>query len=96
MLVEYLGIQSPPLGWAQSWLDRGRTTEDVRQALNIAREKGGKSTRYVDAVLDDVQGLRRKRGKGEAPVSTRPAHMPTPDPSAADAVDPSDLPAVSR
>lgn len=50
-LASSLGVFSPPLGWAESWLAT-RTPVEITAAIGKAREAGAKSTRYVDKILE--------------------------------------------
>lgn len=50
-LASSLGVMSPPIGWAETWL-KTRSLADIRAAIGVAREKGAQSTRYVDAILE--------------------------------------------
>lgn len=46
------GIQRTPERWVESWLDRGRTADHIRDAIGRMREAGASNTRYLDAILE--------------------------------------------
>lgn len=50
-LASSLGIFNAPIGWAESWLDAGRSLADIRDAIGRARENGARRTAYVDTIL---------------------------------------------
>lgn len=55
-LVE-AGIQRPPSRWAEDWLARGRTVEDLRRAIQQMSEHARTpGTAYVNKVLEGMDG----------------------------------------
>lgn len=73
------GIQRTPERWVESWLDRGRTPDHIRDAIGRMREKGASNTRYIDAILErETTKPVRSTPQGQN-NGGRPSWMPKPD-----------------